>query len=84
MSLRNKDRFKEEEVGLVTLPLEDVVKADPKYFRCRDTNKVICLPIDDLHGVVLLVSLMLGFERDKDHEKMMAILNHRPRQVAAK
>ena len=41
VSLRNKDRFKEEEVGLVTLPLEDVVKADPQYFRCRDTNKVM-------------------------------------------
>lgn len=40
VSIRNKDRFKEEEVGLVTLPLQDVVKADPQYFRCRDTNKV--------------------------------------------
>lgn len=40
VSLRNKDRFKEEEVGVVTVPLQDVVASDPQYFRCRSTGKV--------------------------------------------
>ncbi|CAN0478608.1 unnamed protein product, partial [Ectocarpus sp. 12 AP-2014] len=39
VSLRNKDRFKEEEVGVVTIPLQDVVESPPQYFRCRDTGK---------------------------------------------
>ncbi|CAM9253561.1 unnamed protein product, partial [Hapterophycus canaliculatus] len=39
VSLRSKDRFKEEEIGLVTIPLEDVVESRPQYFRCRDTAK---------------------------------------------
>lgn len=40
VSLRNKDRFTETEVGLVTVPLQDVVESEPQYFRCRDTGKV--------------------------------------------
>lgn len=44
VSIRNKDRFKEEEIGLVTLPLEDVINSEPQYFRCRDTNKVGAYP----------------------------------------
>ena len=61
VSLRSKDRFKEEEVGLVTLPLEDVVRAEPQYFRCRDTNKVKVSfgLVRDFHGGMLLVSLII-------------------------
>ena len=40
VSLRSKDRFQEQEVGLVTVPLQDVVESEPQYFRCRDTGKV--------------------------------------------
>lgn len=40
VSLRSKDRFQEQEVGLVTIPLQDVVESEPQYFRCRDTGKV--------------------------------------------
>ncbi|CAM9957971.1 unnamed protein product [Scytosiphon promiscuus] len=39
VSLRSKDRFKEEEIGLVTIPLLEVVESRPQYFRCRDTGK---------------------------------------------
>lgn len=42
VSLRDKDRFTEKEVGLVHVPLQDVVESEPQYFRCRDTAKVWC------------------------------------------
>lgn len=54
VSLRNKDRFKEQEMGVVTLPLQDVVKSDPQYFRCSDTSKVM-LACCCLRGRVLAV-----------------------------